>query len=304
MKKFISILLAVIIAFSVISTTVFAEKEAVLGDTNGDGGTSAVDARLILRHVAGLGEQPKDLTAYDVNGDGNVTGVDARIVLQIVAGIYLGTELDTKSEQLAYFVKSFNGVKENAASVTHVGVKSYNYNNHLYIDPAIKELYNMTIQPGDPTIEESVLTEFTNELVVMNNEYTGEDIASYFPPAGGTCNLTMDDISDISFKEDGDYYVVEVTVKGKKNPGKYESVGNVASIVTKEDLEADMDPEELQYTKITCDYKDAVAVAKIEKATGNMVEYNVDYPMIMTTAMFDLPIEVGMGFYEEWTVKY
>lgn len=61
---------------------------AVVGDANEDGKISAVDARLILQHVAGANK----LSAYqslltDMNGDGAVTAVDARIVLQMVAGL-------------------------------------------------------------------------------------------------------------------------------------------------------------------------------------------------------------------------
>jgi hypothetical protein len=58
------------------------------GDVNGDGNTTAVDARIILQYVAGS----RSLTAaqlplVDMNGDGNVTAVDARIILQKVAGL-------------------------------------------------------------------------------------------------------------------------------------------------------------------------------------------------------------------------
>lgn len=61
---------------------------AVVGDANEDSKVSAVDARLILQHVAGANK----LSTYqslltDMNGDGAITAVDARIVLQMVAGL-------------------------------------------------------------------------------------------------------------------------------------------------------------------------------------------------------------------------
>jgi hypothetical protein len=61
---------------------------AVSGDANNDGNMTAVDARVILQHVAGV----KTLTAsqstlVDMNGDGNITAIDARIILQKVAGL-------------------------------------------------------------------------------------------------------------------------------------------------------------------------------------------------------------------------
>ncbi len=70
------------IPFVVIST------EPTVGDVNGDGKVSAVDARLILQYVAGLqdfDESQKMLA--DVNYDSKIGAIDARCILQIVAGI-------------------------------------------------------------------------------------------------------------------------------------------------------------------------------------------------------------------------
>lgn len=59
-----------------------------LGDINGDGKITAVDARIILQNVAGLTTlDNKQKEAADVNGDGNISAVDARIILQVVAGL-------------------------------------------------------------------------------------------------------------------------------------------------------------------------------------------------------------------------
>lgn len=66
----------------------FTEVAIELGDANGDGEVTAMDARLILQYVAALVTE-EDLYAYyaDVNGDGEITAVDARMVLQKVAGL-------------------------------------------------------------------------------------------------------------------------------------------------------------------------------------------------------------------------
>ncbi len=308
MKKIISVVLAVVFACSMLGVTAFAER--LPGDVNSDGNITAVDARKILQVVAGL-ETGVDATLYDVDGNGSVSAVDARIVLQIVAGLIEipGVEdkpLDTKAEQLDYFVKSFNDVKTNAATATHKYNKIYNYNNHVYIHPVVEGMYNMTLEPGDPSIKEVVTADFSDELIVVDETYVGENIATAFPPVENACNLKLSDVSNISFVESGEYYIVEMTVKGKMNPTRNESVGNVATIVTKEDFETDMSPEDLEKMSIDCDYKDAVVKAKIEKTTGNMVEYSVDCPMIMIMNMTGLgkAVEIGMGFYEEWTVTY
>ena len=66
----------------------YEETKAKLGDVNGDGNITAVDARLVLQSVAGLKElTAKEQEAADVNGDGNVSAVDARAILQVVAGL-------------------------------------------------------------------------------------------------------------------------------------------------------------------------------------------------------------------------
>jgi hypothetical protein len=65
------------------------EIEEKVGDVNGDGKVSAVDARLILQHVAKTRElSAAELARADIvgNGDG-VKATDARKVLQIVAGL-------------------------------------------------------------------------------------------------------------------------------------------------------------------------------------------------------------------------
>lgn len=62
-------------------------EEYTLGDVNRDGYVTAVDARYILRNVAGLMEfTSTQKLAGDVNKDGKITAVDARKILQHVAG--------------------------------------------------------------------------------------------------------------------------------------------------------------------------------------------------------------------------
>ncbi|MBQ4645566.1 MAG: dockerin type I repeat-containing protein [Clostridia bacterium] len=59
-----------------------------VGDVNGDGKITAVDARIVLQYVAGNIKEDKLRTSCaDVNGDGKITAVDARMILQYVAGL-------------------------------------------------------------------------------------------------------------------------------------------------------------------------------------------------------------------------
>lgn len=64
------------------------QKEPVKGDVDGDGKRLATDARMILRHVAGLETLTlSQLLVADVNGDYRITATDARMILRDVAGL-------------------------------------------------------------------------------------------------------------------------------------------------------------------------------------------------------------------------
>lgn len=70
-------------------TEEIAKLEYKVGDVNGDGKVQAMDARMILQHVAGTRTlSASELARADIvgNGDG-VKATDARKVLQIVAGL-------------------------------------------------------------------------------------------------------------------------------------------------------------------------------------------------------------------------
>ena len=67
---------------------VVLEKAAfILGDSNGDGKVSAIDARWVLQVAAGSREATEEERArMDANGSGTITAIDARWILQAVAG--------------------------------------------------------------------------------------------------------------------------------------------------------------------------------------------------------------------------
>ena len=71
-----------------IGDTLLIKTEAVqLGEINGDGKISAVDAKWVLQSVSGSRTlTPEQVAAADVNGDGKVTAVDAKWILQSVSG--------------------------------------------------------------------------------------------------------------------------------------------------------------------------------------------------------------------------
>ena len=200
------------------------------------------------------------------------------------------TVMTSKTMQFDLFVKALNGVKTNAKSATQLKKNAYNYDEH--------------VDAGGNSIIEGIGKALMGSLLKeeeTNVTYTGADIAANFPPSGATCGLTKDDVKSIECKEEGDYYVITVVVKGTKNPKAGEKVGAVATILTKESIEEPLKQYGLTGLTFDCDYKETTAIAKIEKDSGNLVEYNFDLPLYLYV---DGKYSVGLGFEEWWTIAY
>lgn len=200
------------------------------------------------------------------------------------------TVMTSKTMQFDLFVKAFTGVKTNAKSVTQLKKNAYNYDEHVdakgnaIIEAAGKGLMGSLLKPEE-----------------TNVTYTGADIAANFPPSGATCGLTKDDIKSIDCKEEGNYYIITVVVKPANNPKAGEKVGAVASILTPESIQEPIkDVPIINSLEPNCEYHATTAEAKIEKSTGNLVEYYFDLPMYLFMGDYS----VGLGFEEWWKVAY
>lgn len=65
-----------------------AQAAVLVGDANGDGFVTSIDARVVLQVAAGLKTVTADeMVIMDANGDGFVSTIDARVILQIAAGL-------------------------------------------------------------------------------------------------------------------------------------------------------------------------------------------------------------------------
>lgn len=92
MKKFISVLLTLILCFSSVTafakTPLFDESQTMMGDSNEDGKVSAADARIVLRVAAKI-DAADSISLYNTDADGNekITASDARIILRVAANL-------------------------------------------------------------------------------------------------------------------------------------------------------------------------------------------------------------------------
>ena len=200
------------------------------------------------------------------------------------------SEEDAKNFDL--FVKAFQGVKTNAKSATLLKKSAFNYNSHIKA--------NAIIETAAAPLLSSLLKEED-----VNETYTGADITKEFPPSGTTCALTQEDVKKITCTEEGNYYVIEVVVKGSTNPDAGKSVGAVSSIITKQQIQDPIkDIPLINGLEPTCEYFDTTAKAKIDKTTGNMVDYYFHLPMILTMSNDKNAYEIGLGFEQWWTIAY
>lgn len=296
MKKIISIVLVVVLVFSMSGISAFAAT--LSGDVNADGKITAVDARKILQVVAEL-ETAENTTLYDINADGKITAVDARYVLQIVAELIEHPEIAKQNEQnLKNFVDAINTVKADASSVTLVSTTTYKCQETV-VNPALS--FIITKEDVDSSLKDSYGTKETNKT------YTGDDVALAFPPTGTTCTLTMDDIKSIKVTEGPKYYSYVVVVKGETNPTRGKGVGAVATIITKDEMQAmiDKDGELKGFVTIDSIYNDVTVKANVDKETGKIVSYSADSPFVMSTNMGgSFAFSVGLGMIENWSVEY
>lgn len=93
MKRFLSVILCVVLLVLSFSTTSFAEDGekgdfVLVGDVDGNGKIETVDARLVLRVAANIDALSEDkLEAADANFDGIISLDDALIILKAAADI-------------------------------------------------------------------------------------------------------------------------------------------------------------------------------------------------------------------------
>lgn len=260
-----------------------SSDDDLFGNDNADDNASLDDNTSGGSNNSGSSEDSSSGGNSSSGGDSSGGAQDGQ---QNVANI-----LTSKQMQFDLFVKSFKAVKTNAKSATIVKKNAYNHKNHVEAGAL-------------SAIGETLMNSFLKEEE-PNTTYTGADIATNFPPANANCGLKTSDIENIKIKEDGNYYIIEVYVKAYKNPKAGEHVGAIASIITQESIYEPISKfPGLNNLTPSCNYETTKGIAKIEKASGNMVEYYFDLPMILVMANSKNSYEIGLGFEEWWTIAY
>lgn len=100
MKRYFSLFLALVMLVTAIpfASLTASAADVLKGDVDGNGQVQAIDARYILRYVAGLDVlSDTQKKAADMDKNDEVTAIDARFILRQVAGLSNGIyEVDTE----------------------------------------------------------------------------------------------------------------------------------------------------------------------------------------------------------------
>lgn len=116
-KRFLSILIAVIMAFSVVPVVSAEEGRALLGDVNLDGKVNIRDVTLLQKYVANIVELSEtQLRAIDANGDKNLNIKDATSLQKFIAGVekseIIGVEITDAYETVSTYAKVTEATSE------------------------------------------------------------------------------------------------------------------------------------------------------------------------------------------------
>lgn len=127
MKKYFSLFLALVMLVTAIPFAAITASAATLGDGNGDGQVTAMDARLALCYAAGLEElTDEQIKALDLSKDAKVSAIDARMILRQVAG--LSNDIDVDSEEMLSILRVFGYEYDAEQNVYYTSLNAWQRN--------------------------------------------------------------------------------------------------------------------------------------------------------------------------------
>lgn len=125
--------------------------------------------------------------------------------------------------------------------------------------------------------------------------------------------LTINGIKDIKREDKGSTYVITVFAKDEKNPkAGGDGVGAVAGVIEESQITGAIGSVPgLTLEGISIDYENVVAVATIDKASGNCVELKLNAPCFLNVGHAKVPLvgevdnaKVGIQVITEYKISY
>lgn len=291
----IAVLLAVVIAFSVVSTAnTFAEKAKknivtvnsdVQQNTNNDeinSESSPITDDSSISDVGGV-DAPTDVVISDVASDDTETPDDDK---------KQDSAFSSTEELVEYFNKCANKVKADATKV----VKNYEKRN---VDDLVV-----------PKALESMSGTFINEVMADDTEpivyATKEEIRENFivPGQDYVSRLKASDIVKADCKDNGKEYVIYFKLKDEKNPKAGSGVGSVCDVIETHEI-AEKAPSFLEEFSAT--YYNCEVTATIDKATGRMTHAVYSTPLTMSVVVNLLGthnVGASITFIKDYSITY
>ncbi|MBQ6935988.1 MAG: hypothetical protein IJN49_05490 [Clostridia bacterium] len=125
--------------------------------------------------------------------------------------------------------------------------------------------------------------------------------------------LTPNGLQKISYEEKGGQYIVTLVAKNAVSPkANSDGVGSLSGVIEESQITGAIGSVPgLTLEGISIDYENVTAVATIDKASGNLVAFNIDAPCVLKIGHAKVPLlgevndaKVGIQVITEYTIAY
>jgi hypothetical protein len=125
--------------------------------------------------------------------------------------------------------------------------------------------------------------------------------------------LTTNGLQKISYEEKGGQYIVTLVAKNAVSPkANSDGVGSLSGVIEESQITGAIGSVPgLTLEGISIDYENVTAVATIDKASGNLVAFNIDAPCVLKIGHAKVPLlgevndaKVGIQVITEYTIAY
>lgn len=216
-------------------------------------------------------------------------------------GSNVAGDLSTKEGVVEYYKTAHAKVLAEAKSVTRTLDNNTNYEDYLEVGG------NSTLAGVAKTLMGTFLKANTEPLVC-----TGADIATNFPPSNNSCaGLTADMIGDYSCKEEGDNYIITLTLNStKEKPDLGDNAAHLVSVVQSKQVE-EAAAGFVSFEGLRNEYVAPAVTATINKTTGQMTALHTITGSFMkfdkATVAFVVNVSnvgIGLQYEQEWTIEW
>ncbi len=204
---------------------------------------------------------------------------------------------NSQQEYLDMYKKAVANARANAASVIRVKDGVINYQG-------IAEAGKLSSIAG--TLIGMFMVENEAAIEVENEPWEKESL----PDAS---NLTLNGIQEIKRADQGDTYLIKVVAKNVTNPkAGDDGVGSIAGVIEESQIAGGIASfPGLTLEDISVNYENVTAIATIDKATGNLIAFNIDAPCIFNIGYAKFPLvgeinnaRIGVQIITEYAISY